>query len=131
MKSVTLIEQRDPERRIQAIKAIRVATGLGLRDSKDIADNLIGFSRAGGRVRIPATQQISVYDDASIDDLRNEFVVVEAVPSDALGVPNGVPRDSVIALLIEAIGRMSVEDSFDFANTKAYQLVQDSLGLIR
>jgi len=43
MLTVRLIACTQPEKKIHCIKNLRAATGLGLRESKDIVDNLTGY----------------------------------------------------------------------------------------
>lgn len=123
MKQVTLVQQYDPDRRIHAIKAVRGATGMGLKEAKDACDAVLGIN-PGGPKRPPAPVTIAVLDRPGVmDDLRLHFALVEAPPQTPLGVPS---RD-VLDLLLDAAAHMSAEAWGRFTCTKSYQAVREVL----
>lgn len=127
MKSVTLIKQHDLARRIAGIKAVRAATGMGLREAKDVCDAVLGFN-PGGPSRPPAPVTIAVYDDRPdvMRDLRGEFELAEAVvPRSAF--TTDIPREDVLALMVEALTWLSVEDALAFRHSEAVRKIMEAL----
>jgi hypothetical protein len=121
MKSVTLIRQYDRDRRVAAIKAVRAATGMGLREAKDTCDAVLGL-RMGEPVA-PAAQTIAVYEDRPdvMSDLRAEFELAEAAPT------TDIPREDVLALVFEALAAMDPDSAHAFRHSEAFRKVEGAL----
>lgn len=125
MKSVTLIRQYDRDRRVPAIKAVRAATGMGLRAAKDTCDAVLGL-RMGEPVP-PQPQTVEVYEDRPdlLADLREHFELGEIVPRSAF--TTDIPRADVLALMVEALTWLSADDALAFRHSEAVRKVMEAL----
>lgn len=125
MKSVTLIRQYDQERRIPAIKALRAATGMGLREAKDTCDLVLGIRYGGPSAPMPQT--VAVYEDRPdvMDDLREQFELGAIVPRSAF--TTDIPREDVLYLLLDAAAHMDSEAWHRFKCMPSYRAVSEAL----
>lgn len=99
MLKVLLLTCTTPDKKIQAIKEVRQATGLGLKEAKDVVDTLVGGSVVAGK---PVTVEVEA---ASLDILKDRFTF-EVVANDAVDPSRlalraaliGVPPDTLESL---------------------------------
>ncbi len=101
---VTLTRQIRPNNRIAGIKAIRSATGLGLRESKEIADAVGGCDPMRGQVE-PVARTIAIRPEA-LAELRCEYELIESRVSearDALVAAAKTGDDFLLTLAIDAL----------------------------
>lgn len=99
MLKVLLLTCLTPDKKIQAIKEVRTATGLGLKEAKTVVDTLIGGSVVHG-------QSVTIeVEAANLDILRDRFTFEvlsnEAVDPSRLALRAaliGVPPDTLESL---------------------------------
>lgn len=109
MKNITLTECTDPERKIGAIKELRAATGLGLKDSKDIVDALTGGE----------PQTVAVYNDASLKQLATVFSFMP----DEITLPAG----DVLDFLFDVLSYSDPTTAKRLQTLPSYQRITDAL----
>lgn len=109
---ITLTTALKPDQRIQSIKALRAATGYGLRESKDIVDALCGFA--------PRPQEVTVYDDADMAEFGLYFVYAAPTPED-------INRQNVLNFVLDVLAHSDPATAQRIMALPSYQRIADAL----
>ena len=98
---IKLTGTTDPERKIHAIKGLRAATGLGLRDAKYICDDV--FNGLPTVVELPDAKALDALKEANF-----EFTYVEPDPKElALAALRRLPLWMTVADVLAVVDALA------------------------
>lgn len=127
MNTITLHTLTTPEKKIQAVKALRCATGMGLRETLQVCNNILGKTDVScpSATGVPTPQTVGVYNNADMGDLRQNFVLTESISGYESN--HGIDPNDVMELLFEALAEMDSSQAAQFRASPAYQRVRPKL----